>query len=693
MSKLKAVEVNFLKFLQSPSQFAIPVYQRKYSWTKKQCMRLLLDVENAGKDSDNVAHFTGSVVYITKDVFHAAAINSLNVIDGQQRLTTVSLMILALQNSLIKTGSEIDITVKKLKSYYLVNSDEEDELFYKLWLTEGDNQAYQALMENDLTTIKQFKDTKIIENYYYFYDEFLKKNLQMIYNGLKKLVVIDVSLEAGKDNPQLIFESLNSTGLDLSQSDLIRNYILMDLEPKLQSQLYKKYWLKIETIFKDGMENGFDRFSRDYLTIKNGRIPKQDQTYEVFKTYIDKEINQKDIEEVVQDFYEYAQLFSELLYAQTNDKSLNRIISDINELRVNVAYPFLIQVLRDYYNELITIDEVRNIFQTLESYVFRRTILGIPTNSLNKIFANFYDHIDFKHYLDSVLYEFTHLDSYKRFPSDEEFYREIKIKDIYNFQRSKYLLGKLENFDTKEKITLSNYSIEHIMPQTLTDNWKQTLGENFDNIHSTYLNTLGNLTLTGYNSELSNNDFEKKRKMKNGFTYSPIRLNHMLKDINEWNEREIEYRGDILSELALNVWKYPVYSNAYIPDSGIEETVGKNYGLSDYSNANDDSTKLYEKIKTHVMNMDPNIKEKYNKLYIVFKYRSNLVSIIFNAEGLVVNLNGTIDELHDENNLLTDLRKKGHWATGESEIKVVSLEDLPYVFDLINQVYGLQKES
>lgn len=452
MSKLKAVEVNFLKFLQSPSQFAIPVYQRKYSWTKKQCMRLLLDVENAGKDSDNVAHFTGSVVYITKDVFHAAAINSLNVIDGQQRLTTVSLMILALQNSLIKTGSEIDITVKKLKSYYLVNSDEEDELFYKLWLTEGDNQAYQALMENDLTTIKQFKDTKIIENYYYFYDEFLKKNLQMIYNGLKKLVVIDVSLEAGKDNPQLIFESLNSTGLDLSQSDLIRNYILMDLEPKLQSQLYKKYWLKIETIFKDGMENGFDRFSRDYLTIKNGRIPKQDQTYEVFKTYIDKEINQKDIEEVVQDFYEYAQLFSELLYAQTNDKSLNRIISDINELRVNVAYPFLIQVLRDYYNELITIDEVRNIFQTLESYVFRRTILGIPTNSLNKIFANFYDHIDFKHYLDSVLYEFTHLDSYKRFPSDEEFYREIKIKDIYNFQRSKYLLGKLENFDTKEKI-------------------------------------------------------------------------------------------------------------------------------------------------------------------------------------------------------------------------------------------------
>lgn len=693
MSKLKAVEVNFLKFLQSPSQFAIPVYQRKYSWTKKQCMRLLLDVENAGKDSDNVAHFTGSVVYITKDVFHAAAINSLNVIDGQQRLTTVSLMILALQNSLIKTGSEIDITVKKLKNYYLVNSDEEDELFYKLWLTEGDNQAYQALMENDLTTIKQFKDTKIIENYYYFYDEFLKKNLQMIYNGLKKLVIIDVSLEAGKDNPQLIFESLNSTGLDLSQSDLIRNYILMDLEPKLQSQLYKKYWLKIETIFKDGMENGFDRFSRDYLTIKNGRIPKQDQTYEVFKTYIDKEINQKDIEEVVQEFYEYAQLFSELLYAQTNDKSLNRIISDINELRVNVAYPFLIQVLRDYYNELITIDEVRNIFQTLESYVFRRTILGIPTNSLNKIFANFYDHIDFKHYLDSVLYEFTHLDSYKRFPSDEEFYREIKIKDIYNFQRSKYLLGKLENFDTKEKITLSNYSIEHIMPQTLTDNWKQTLGENFDNIHSTYLNTLGNLTLTGYNSELSNHDFEKKRKMKNGFTYSPIRLNHMLKDINEWNEREIEYRGDILSELALNVWKYPVYSNAYIPDSGIEETVGKNYGLSDYSNANDESTKLYEKIKTHVMNMDPNIKEKYNKLYIVFKYRSNLVSIIFNAEGLVVNLNGTIDELHDENNLLTDLRKKGHWATGESEIKVVSLEDLPYVFDLINQVYGLQKES
>ncbi len=690
---MKAVEVNFLKFLQSPSQFAIPVYQRKYSWTKKQCMRLLLDVENAGKDSDNVAHFTGSVVYITKDVFHAAAINSLNVIDGQQRLTTVSLMILALQNSLIKTGSEIDITVKKLKNYYLVNSDEEDELFYKLWLTEGDNQAYQALMENDLTTIKQFKDTKIIENYYYFYDEFLKKNLQMIYNGLKKLVIIDVSLEAGKDNPQLIFESLNSTGLDLSQSDLIRNYILMDLEPKLQSQLYKKYWLKIETIFKDGMENGFDRFSRDYLTIKNGRIPKQDQTYEVFKTYIDKEINQKDIEEVVQEFYEYAQLFSELLYAQTNDKSLNRIISDINELRVNVAYPFLIQVLRDYYNELITIDEVRNIFQTLESYVFRRTILGIPTNSLNKIFANFYDHIDFKHYLDSVLYEFTHLDSYKRFPSDEEFYREIKIKDIYNFQRSKYLLGKLENFDTKEKITLSNYSIEHIMPQTLTDNWKQTLGENFDNIHSTYLNTLGNLTLTGYNSELSNHDFEKKRKMKNGFTYSPIRLNHMLKDINEWNEREIEYRGDILSELALNVWKYPVYSNAYIPDSGIEETVGKNYGLSDYSNANDESTKLYEKIKTHVMNMDPNIKEKYNKLYIVFKYRSNLVSIIFNAEGLVVNLNGTIDELHDENNLLTDLRKKGHWATGESEIKVVSLEDLPYVFDLINQVYGLQKES
>ncbi|BBN99692.1 hypothetical protein St703_23970 [Sporolactobacillus terrae] len=688
---LKAVEQNFLKFLQSPSQFVVPIYQRKYSWSIPQCKKLLQDVLVAGKDDESFGHFTGSIVYITKDVFHAAVINQLSIIDGQQRLTTLSLMILALRNALEIQKKEIGISTRKLTNYYLVNSDEEDDLFYKLVLTEGDNQAIRSILDSDKAAIDAYKESRIVQNYNYFFNEMMKSELKVVYEGLKKLMIIDVSLEQGKDNPQLIFESLNSTGLDLSQSDLIRNYILMDLDPKLQSTMYRKYWLKIEQLFTDHPENAFDRFSRDYLTIKTGRIPRQDRIYESFKRYFKSAISKLGLEQVVKDFYDYSKIFADLLSAVTPNQKVNALMQEINELRVNVAYPFLVQTYHDFDNKVINQEQLITIYRLVESYVFRRAVVGIPTNSLNKTFATLNAKIDKAHYLDSFCYELLQLDSYKRFPSDEEFERELKIKDIYNFQRSKYLLSKLENFDTKEIIDLNKYSIEHIMPQTLNEKWKEILGQDWKTIHTQYLNRLGNLTLTRYNSELSNQEFEGKRKMKNGFIYSPIRLNRMLAEVEQWDPSAIDRRGNLLSRRTLNIWQYPSVSPDYCEQR--EETVDNvSYTIEDYEFRSKPNLELFTAIQDYLINLNADITVKYNKHYVVFRFRSNLTSVMFTKEGISVNINASVDELTDPKGLLRDLRGIGHWATGESEIKIFSPVQLDDVYQLIHQAYAIQME-
>jgi hypothetical protein len=362
----------------------------------------------------------------------------------------------------------------------------------------------------------------------------------------------------------LIFESLNSTGLELSQADLIRNYILMDLESKDQANIYNNYWCPMEQSFGQiGYTEQFDKFIRYYLTIKSktGAIPNIRDVYNSFKNYVQKH-SEISIEEIIKDIYRYSKYFVNIAFEKECNHDLNKIIASINQLKVDVAYPFLLEIYDDYIHDLLNQEDLLEIFKLVESYVFRRAVCGIPTNSMNKTFASLSRNVDKNNYLKSIKMAFSKMTSYKRFPDDVEFFREIVVKDIYNFRNCKYLLGKLENCTrTKELVDTENYTIEHIIPQNLklSVEWQQDLGDKWQEIQAKYLHTIGNLTLTGHNAKLSDRSFKDKQNMKDGFADSPLYLNKTLAKLDIWNEKEINNRAKILADIAVKVWSFPSF--------------------------------------------------------------------------------------------------------------------------------------
>lgn len=562
-TNVKATETNIHKFLQSTKQFIIPIYQRRYSWTLKQCKQLWDDLLHIAVDEDAAGHFIGSVVYVEKGIYHISDINQLLLIDGQQRITTLSLLFAALGRVIEERNLGIDLNRKKIEHYYLLNTYETDNKRFKLLLTQSDQPTYAAIIENQELPKKYSYHIK--ENFDFFYDSIKKSSLspELIYQGLLKLIMVDISLDKEKDNPQLIFESLNSTGLDLSQADLIRNYILMGLEPVEQNRLYSQFWHPIEEEFsRSGDPKMFDRFMRDYLTIVTGKIPNISDVYSAFKEYSQSKSSQ-DMSSIVCNINKYAQYYARMLYADVDDKGLKQLFKDINDLKVDVVYPFLLEVYDDYNSSLISKSSFISVLRLVESYIFRRAICGIPTNSLNKTFANLGREIDKENYLESLQDALYAKSSYTRFPHNDEFVKDFKSRDIYNLRIRNYILSKLENYNQKEKIDVSNYTIEHIMPQNpvLSDSWKSDLGHDWQEIQAKYLHTIGNLTLTGYNSELSDRSFIEKRDMEpGGFSDSHIRLNKVLAKLTIWNEEEILKRAEDLAEMAIKIWPSPTAS-------------------------------------------------------------------------------------------------------------------------------------
>lgn len=491
---MKATETNFLKFLQGTKQFLIPIYQRTYSWTKPQCEQLWNDIRRVAENDKLPAHFVGSIVYIESGIYQVTAVPQLLVIDGQQRLTTLSLLLSALGKVIEEKQPDVEMSRKKINYYYLLNNEERGELRYKLLLTQSDRETLKRLVDN--TELPENASPRIVDNYRYFEDQIRKFgfDLDTLYRGIAKLVIVDISLDRNHDNPQLIFESLNSTGLDLSQADLIRNYVLMGLENDEQAKLYTTYWYPMEQGFGHTEYTAlFDRFMRDYLTVKSksGAIPKINEVYTSFKAYMP--TTNTGIEEVVADVYKYSKYYTNLALGRENDPEIRETIADINQLKVDVAYPLLLELYNDYAKGVLTHPDFVSILRLVESYVFHRAICGIPTNSLNNTFAEFSRGIDKLDYVDTTKAAFLRRDSYRRFPTDEEFCAALLVKDVYNFRGRNYLLRKLENHNRKEKMSVENYTIEHIMPQNeeLSEAWRQDLGPDWQKVHAEYLHTLG----------------------------------------------------------------------------------------------------------------------------------------------------------------------------------------------------------
>ena len=555
---MQAKETSFLRFLQVPNQFRIPIFQRRYSWEEQHCNKLWQDILRVGQDDEISSHFLGSIVYIEPGIQNVSAVSESLVIDGQQRLTTLSLLLLALSRVIGEPDSEIGITPKQISNYYLFNADEDGELRYRQLLTYHDKDTLIQLLENREPPSNA--SSRLVENYQFFETKLQNVNLNEVYAGLQKLVIVDIALDRRYDDPQLIFESLNSTGLNLSQADLIRNYVLMGQELDFQNKLYNDHWLPMEERFGEAYTEWFDWFVRDYLTVKRRQIPNINNVYETFKTHVPRQTALEELEATIAEINTYSKHYVKFALLQEDDPALRECFKDIDDLEAGVARPLLLEVYEDYVQGQIQKSELLEILRLVESYVFRRAICGIPTNTLNRVFESLMTKVDKNNYLQTLKVAFQQLTSTRRYPLNGEFKEALFIKDVYNFSRCRYLLRRLEEYEHKESINPDDYTVEHVMPQNpnLSDEWKRELGENWQEIQEKYLHTIGNITLTGYNSELKDLSFTKKKERKpGGFRDSRLRLNNSLVQAKEWNETSIRSRAEELAEKACEIWIYP----------------------------------------------------------------------------------------------------------------------------------------
>ncbi|WP_410509965.1 DUF262 domain-containing protein [Methanosarcina hadiensis] len=696
---MKATEAKLLDFLKKSPQFVIPIYQRTYSWTEKECQQLWDDILRTGSNDDISAHFVGSIVYIEKGIYQVSSQSPLLVIDGQQRLTTVTLLIAALARALEKMDEEkrepLDgFSPRKLRNYYLLNPEEEGEKYYKLILSQTDKDSLTSIVDNREQpkeySLRVTENFKLFESWIAGY----KNNLTPLCKGLAKLIVVDIALNRDQDNPQLIFESMNSTGKELSQADLIRNYILMGLEPQLQTRLYEQYWRPMEVDFgQEAYSDQFDGFMRHYLTVKTGEIPRIGEVYEAFKVHANStKTAQAGVEALVADIRTFSRYFCAMALGKEIDPDLKLAFHDLRELRVDVAYPFLLELYHDYATGVLSREDFVAAVRLIESYVFRRAICSIPTNSMNKTFATFSRSLKKDRYLKSIQVYFFQLPSYRRFPNDEEFRREFKIRDLYNFRSRSYWIRRLENYERKERVQVDEYTIEHIMPQNdnLSTTWKTELGTEWKRIQEMWLHTLGNLTLTGYNSEYSDRAFAEKRDMPGGFKESPLKLNKGLGQLDQWNEETIKERASRLAEIALNVWAMPKLTTdtleAYRP-----KATASGYTIEDHPYLLTGTVhELFEAFRKEVLALDPCVTEEFLKLYVAYKAETNFVDVVPQAKRLILSLNLPFSAINDPKGLCKDVSDVGCWGNGDVKVGLGSLNDLPYVIGLVRQSFEHQ---
>ncbi|GHQ28275.1 hypothetical protein VN0338_13680 [Helicobacter pylori] len=678
---MEAKATTLLEFMKEnqKNQFVIPIYQRLYSWEKEQCKQLWDDIIKIGGNDKMGGHFIGSILYVLDSITHN---NAVLIIDGQQRLTTITLLLTALRDHWSDK-----VERKKIEDHYLINSDKDGDEKFRLILSESDKDTLLSLIDKDRRKPSE-PSSKIVENFKLF-EEWVSNTdkLETIFKGLEKLTIVWIALKKEKDDPQLIFENMNSKGIELTQADLIRNYIIMETEIEKQEGFYNQYWRAMEEDFKQDKKL-FDRFVRHYLTIKTRDIPKINKVYVALKDYRQKE--RIGIEDLLKDLQKYCGYFCQIVFKKEADKDLNKALGFLVDLEMDVIYPLLLELYSDYNDGVLSKADFRRSIALIESYICRRAVCGLGTNSLNKVFPSFTKHIQKDEYFKSLKAHFGSLTEKQRFPNNDEFKDCFITIDFYRFKKREYFFERLENSDGKERVYTHEYTIEHIMPQKLTEEWERDLGENFQEIHNKYLHTIGNLTLTGYNSEYSNKSFKEKQGMEKGFKDSPLRLNQSLRDLESFGEEEIKKRANDLADLALKIWTYPKLDaetlEKYKPKKDKKEK--KVYDLSSYKFGSH-PRELFDILRKGIKALDEKIVEKFNKMCISYKFDTNFVSIVpLKNGGLNLYLNMPFYELQDEKNLAK--KAKGNYGNGNIEVKLETKENIPYCLGLIKQ--ALEKQ-
>lgn len=574
---MQAINQAFTRLIGGSSQFVIPVFQRDYSWTPEQCEQLWIDVLRAGEADAGSPHFMGSIVYASAGL-PAAAFQRWLVIDGQQRLTTLTLLLTALRDHIHSTewvGGEDSPTEAKIDAYFLLNKEETGDKRYKLALRRHDDATLRALVNGDPP--ESNSSQPVMDAYDWFAErlQMARSDIELIdrvYRGIGRIEIVDVTLDHS-DHPQLVFESLNSTGVDLTESDLIRNYILMNLSEAEQTRLYEKYWSKIEHLFRNANRDP-DFFLRDYVVLKTlppkpnaVSQPRRDRIYDGFKEFRRK--HPWDLEELLREMVLFAGYYIDLLGPWADQSTLFDAMRHVRSL--GTTHAVLGMKLYDCYKRAeptLSQAEFEEALRLIESYVVRRAVRGLQNRSYWDVFTDIARCIDEANPLQSMKVAFARRRNYG-FPQDARFEREIQECNLYDKKGvCWHILARLENDRQEEPSPLKKLTIEHIMPQHImpqsvdgVPGWQEMLGVNWEEIHEVWLNRLGNLTLTAHNPAMSNHSFAVKKTLPGGFEQSAVRLNGYVKDQEHWTEAQMQQRGESLARRALEIWPYH-YANA-----------------------------------------------------------------------------------------------------------------------------------
>ncbi|RJS49678.1 MAG: hypothetical protein CIT03_02500 [Methanobacterium sp.] len=564
---MKANDTQIRVFLEGSKQFIVPLFQREYVWDEKDIERLWKDIEETGTNYyKRNHHFFGSFVTMPTPS-GASNVSEFTIVDGQQRLTTIFIILATIRERIEEL--EPENTIKdEIDDYYLLNKHHTQHKF-KLLPTQKDRNIFFRIMEGK--DVKE-SDDRIFQTYTFF-----KGKLEDIVeieelNIIKQTIlsnfsIVDIALEE-RDDPYLIFETLNGTGVPLTQSDLVRNYLFMKLNPKNQQESYKNIWLPLEKsikgekslkIQKKAREKKMDNFMRHYLAM-DGDLPTFNKIYITLKEFVDKNtINENGVIKMMEKLKRFSQYYSKFLYPK-NEKEMELSIyfDKFNRLNSTTPYPLLLKLYDDYQNPNVDfyIEDLIDCLHLIETFVVRRSVCGIPVNALNTYFPRIYSSLDNSNLTDSLKEIFINGTGTQRMPDKTEFRRCLKEGNSSR-QVNRYILEEIEKYpDNKEIVKLNEMQLEHIMPQTINKDWKKYLGDNWESIHNKYLESIGNLTLTGYNQEYSNKTFEEKREMKNGFRDSGLKLNRHLSQQNEWGEKQIRDRSTELAKIATNIWDF-----------------------------------------------------------------------------------------------------------------------------------------
>ena len=664
---MKAEDVRLTELLEGPKQFIVPVFQRDYSWGTKHCLQLWKDIVRVGSDANTKAHFVGSVVYVAAEE-SSAKITRWLLIDGQQRLTTVSLLLAALRNRLPaeEPASENPVddnglpTRLELEDYYLRNTHGRGDRRHKLQLRRADHETMAAIV--DAKECPAGASERIRENLEFFDEQLNNVDLDIVYRGIKKLVAVDVCLTRGQDDPQMIFESLNSTGLDLTQADLIRNFVLMRQDEELQTRLYDDYWQPIEQAFGARYRTDFDKFVRDYLTLqlKPSKQLKADEIYQHFRTYFYGVEGSNPVEDTLAELKRFGTYYVAFSLVQEDNPAL-RVAFRRLRLLVEVASPLVLK-LYDCYSRAKTlpVKDFVTAVELLESYVFRRSACAMQTRSLAQIFASLAYRIKEDAPLVSLKVA-LHLQGRKRrFPSDVEFREALETRDVYDMRNCHYLLDRLEN-ESKEKIDTERFTIEHVMPQneSLSAEWQAMLGEDWQNVQQLWLHHLGNITLTGYNAEYSDRSFADKKTIAGGFNDSPLRLNRFIRKQDRWTATEMDERGRQLAKKAVTIWPALTVDAETVREAELEErkTQAARYSLDDLE-FDPDSRALFDALRPQIMALGNDIVEFCGAKTVTYRVYDFLLEIIARKRRLMLSFNLDYENCDDPSQRASDATER-----------------------------------